>query len=195
MSSAIARVLGDVHYAWYGPSMLITTLHGTCDESHRLAGYYYREARHLNVLKLELNGTTPWLCAGGITSQRQLDFVFVYPELTRFGGGGTDSATDETWIDAHHVPQRAIDVRVTERLRFDGLDLRLTLANRSSVDVNLRIAWVIAADFADVQEAFGSTREQKADVRKEALENGLCFRYQHPRLPLATRISASGPLD
>ena len=54
MSSPLARVLGDVHYAWYGPSMLITTLQGSCDESHRLTGYYYREARHLSVLKLEL---------------------------------------------------------------------------------------------------------------------------------------------
>src|SRR5947209_1765187 len=125
MSSPLARVLGDVHYAWYGPSMLVTTLRGSCDESHRLTGYYYREARHLSLLRLELNGTTPWLCSGGITSQRQLDLVFVYPELTRFGGGGTDSATDETSTDSHQVPQRAIDVRLTERLRFDGLDLVL----------------------------------------------------------------------
>jgi glycogen debranching enzyme len=194
MSSSLAHVLGDVHYAWYGPSMLITTLHGSCDESHRLTGYY-REARHLSVLKLELNGTMLWLCAAGVTSQRQLDFVFVYPELTRFGGGGTDSAGDETFVDAHQVPQRAIDVRVTERVRFAGLDVMLTLANRSSVDVNLRITWVIGADFADVQEAFGTSREQKAEVKKEALENGLCLHYQHPRLPLQTRVSASGLLD
>src|SRR5947207_2421532 len=148
MSSALARVLDDLHYAWYGPSMLITSLRGSCDGSHQLTGYYYREARHLNVLRLELNGTLPWLCAGGITNQRQLDFVFVYPELTHFGGGGTDSADDETSVDAHHVPQRAIDVRLTERLRFDGLDLVLTLANRSAVDANVSLSWVLAADFA-----------------------------------------------
>ena len=195
MSSALARVLDDLHYAWYGPSMLITSLRGSCDGSHQLTGYYYREARHLNVLRLELNGTLPWLCAGGITNQRQLDFVFVYPELTRFGGGGTDSADDETSVDAHHVPQRAIDVRLTERLRFDGLDLVLTLANRSAVDANVSLSWVLAADFADVQEAFGSSREHNAEVKKEAIENGLCFHYQHPRLPLKTRVSASGPLD
>src|SRR5205807_3642468 len=73
--------------------------------------------------------------------------------------------------------------------------LILTLANRSAADVSVRIAWVIAADFADVQEAFGSSREQNAEVKKAAFENGLCFHYQHPRLPLETRVSASGPLD
>ena len=131
MSSPLAEVLGNVNYAWYGPSMLITTPHGSCDESEHLTGYYFREARHLSVLKLELNGTVPWLCASGITNQRQLDFVFVYPELTRFGGGGTDSAADETWFDSHQVPQRAVDARLSERVRFDGLDLVLTLANRA----------------------------------------------------------------
>jgi glycogen debranching enzyme len=174
--------------------MLITTLSGWCDESHGLAGYYYREARHLSVLRLELNGTTPWLCAEGVTNQRQLDFVFVYPELTRFGGGGTDIGDDSTWVDAHHVVHRAIDVRLTQRLRFNGIDVVLTLANRSSVAANLRIAWLCAADFADIQEALSGSREQKAEVKKEFLESGMCLRYKHAHLPLATQVSASGPL-
>ncbi|HEY2854939.1 MAG TPA: glycogen debranching N-terminal domain-containing protein [Gemmatimonadaceae bacterium] len=195
MTEILARVLSDVHYAWYGPSMLVTTQRGSCDESHGLTGYYFREARHLSVLRLELNGTTPWLCAGAVTSQRQLDFVFVYPELTRFGGGGTDVADDTTWTDAHQVAQRAIDVRLSERLRFNGLDVVLTLANRSSAPVNLRIAWMVAVDFADVQEAFSGSREQKAGIKQGALENGLHFQYEHPRLSLATHVSASGPLE
>ena len=98
--SVHARVFADVHYAWYGPSLLITTVSGWCDESHHLTGYYFREARHLSTLRLELNGTKPWLCADAVSSQRQLDCVFVYPELTRFGGGGTDVSDDTTWVDA-----------------------------------------------------------------------------------------------
>src|SRR5206468_9805604 len=160
-----ARVFADVHYAWYGPSLLITTVSGWCDESHHLTGYYFREARHLSTLRLELNGTKPWLCADAVSSQRQLDCVFVYPELTRFGGGGTDVSDDTTWVDADQVVQRAIDVRLSERLRFNGLDVLLTLANRSSVAANLRIAWLLGADFADIQEAFSGNREQKADVK------------------------------
>lgn len=192
--SVRARVLGDVHYAWHGPSMLITTLSGSCAESHRLTGYYFREARHLSTLRLEVNGTEPWLCADAVTSQRQIDFVFSYPELTRFGGGGTDVADDATWFDAHHVAQRAIDVRLSERVRFNGLDVVLTLANRSPVAANLTIAWLVAADFADIQEAFAGNREQRGEVGKVPQENGVCFRYHHPRLALATQVTAGGPL-
>ena len=190
--SILARVLSDVRYAWYGPSMLITSASGECRDSSRLTGFYFREARHLSVLQLEINGTSPWLCAEGVTGHRQLDFVFVYPELTRFGGGGTDVADDTTWTDTHGVAQRAVDVRLTERLRFDGLDILLTLANRSSSPVNLRIAWILGADFADIGEAFSGSREQRAEVRTEPLDEGLCFRYEHARLPLATRVTASG---
>ena len=188
--SPLAHVLSDFRYAWYGPSLLITSLRGDCDDRTRLTGYYFREARHLSALRLEINGESPWLCADGVTSHRQLDFVFVYPEMTRFGGGGTDVSDDTTWTDAHGVPQRAVDLRLTQRLRYDGVDLLLTLANRSSAVINLRVAWILGADFADVQEVFSGNREQKADVRREVVEDGLCFHYEHPRLPLATKVTA-----
>ncbi|HKO15504.1 MAG TPA: glycogen debranching N-terminal domain-containing protein [Gemmatimonadaceae bacterium] len=192
MTTPLAHVLADVRYAWYGPSMLVATPRGECVEDHRLTGYYFREARHLSVLRLELNGTAPWLCADSSTNQRQLDFVLVYPELTRFGGGGTDVSDDTTWTDAHGVPQRAVDVRLSLRLRWDGLDVQLTLANRSRSAVELRIAWILDADFADVQEAFSGEREQRGEVRREPVEGGVCLRYVHPRLALATRITAAG---
>ena len=194
MTTPLSHVLADVRYAWYGPSMLITTPRGECEETHRLTGLYFREARHVSVLRLEVNDVGPWLCADGVTSQRQLDFVYLYPELTRFGGGGTDVADDTTWTDNHGVSQRAVDVRLRHRVRFDGLDVTLTLANRSSTTVELQIAWILGADFADVQEAFSGHREQTGDVRAVPNENGVEFRYSHPRLSLATRVVASGCL-
>ncbi len=195
MTSPIAHVLADVRYAWYGPSMLITTTRGECDERRGITGYYFREARHLSRLRLALNGTTPWLCADGVTSQRQLDFVYVYPELTHFGGGGTDVADDSTWTDPHGVIQRAIDVRVRERVRFDGLDVALIIANRSAQAADLEIAWTMCADFADIQEAVGGSRQQNAPVTREPMERGCRLRYGHPQLPLATTITTVGPIE
>lgn len=171
--------------------MLITTPRGECEPQHRLTGFYFREARHLSLLRLEVNDVAPWLCADGVTSPRQLDFVYVYPELTRFGGGGTDVADDTTWRDAHGVEQRAVDIRLRERLRFDGLDVTLTLANRSSVPADVQIAWILGADFADVQEASSGEREQTAEVRAEGEERCVVFRYLHPKLSLATRVGVS----
>src|ERR1051326_2539659 len=194
MTTPLAHVLHDVRYAWYGPSMLITTGRGECAESHRLTGYYFREARHLSLLRLELNDTAPWLCADGVTSQRQLDFVYVYPELTHFGGGGTDVADDSTWTDAYGVIQRSVDVRVRERVRFGGLDVTLFLTNRSSAPVELEIAWTVAADFMDIEDAFADDRHDTAPSAKEAIDGGALFRCLDARLPLATTVTLSGEL-
>jgi glycogen debranching enzyme len=192
MTTPLSHVLADARYAWYGPSLLIATTRGECDESHPLNGYYFREARHLSVLRLELNGGAAWLCADDVTSQHQLDFVFIYPELTRFGGGGTDVGDDASTRDEHGVVYRGIDVRIRERLRFDGVDVTLVLANRSASTAGLEIAWVVDADFADIQEAFARERQQEASVEREPMEHGMRLRYRHPKLDLSTAVRAEG---
>jgi glycogen debranching enzyme len=192
MTRAVAAVAPCQRYAWHGPSLLVTDERGECGERDHLSGYYFREARHLRTLRLEINGTAPWLCAGGATSQDELDFVYVYPELTRFGGGGTDVSDDTTWRDPHGVSQRAIDVRLQLRMRLAGMDGAVTLTNRSREPVKLSISWVMDADFADVQEAHGGSREQSADVCVGREPGAIRFRYAHPQLPLETLVRASG---
>ncbi|MGH7649578.1 MAG: glycogen debranching N-terminal domain-containing protein [Gemmatimonadaceae bacterium] len=192
MTTPLSHVLADARYAWYGPSLLIATARGECNDSHPLSGYYFREARHLSVLRLEVNGGAPWLCSDGITSQHQLDFVYVYPEMTQFGGGGTDVGQDASTRDEHGVTQRSVDIRIRERLRFDGVDVTLILANRSAFTTDLEIAWIVDADFADIQEAFASARQQEAPVEREPMEHGLRFRYRHPKLDLSTAVRATG---
>jgi glycogen debranching enzyme len=193
MTAPVAHVLAGARYAWFGPSLLITTDRGDCDEHRRLTGYYFREARHLSSLRLELNGTSPWLCADGSMSPRQLDFVYVYPELLEFSGRG-NIADDATWTDEHGVTQRAIDVRLRQRVHYAGLTVTLVLANRSARPVDLEIAWTVGADFADIEEAFGS-RQQQAEIREARIDDGLLFRYCHPKLSLATSITVAGPLE
>ena len=194
MTTPLCHVLGDARYAWNGPSLLITTARGECSEQDFLTGFYFHEARHLSVLRLEVNGAAPWLCADAVGSQHELDFVYVYPELMHFGGGGTDVSDDTTSRDSHGVIQRGIDVRVRERVRLDGLDIVLTFANRTALAADLEIAWTFAADFADLQEALSGSRHQEAPVEREPLEHGVRLRYGHPQLPLATRIVATGGL-
>ncbi|MDQ3997659.1 MAG: hypothetical protein M3303_11675, partial [Gemmatimonadota bacterium] len=153
MTRATAHVRPCQRYAWRGSSLLITDERGECSERDQLSGYYFREARHLRTLGLEINGVSPWLCAGGSAGHDQLDLVYIYPELTHFGGGGTDVSDDSTWTDAHGVTQRTIDVRLQHRVRLDGMDAELTLANRSHERVSLTVSWLLDADFADIQEA------------------------------------------
>ena len=193
--STVSRVRPRERHAWRGPSLLVTDERGECSGRDPLEGYYFREARHLRSLRLEVNGVTPWLCAEGSSGPDSLDFVYVYPELTSFGGGGTDVSDDTTWNDEHGVSQRAIDLRLSYGVRLDGLEASLTIANRSRTQVELELAWMLDADFADIQEAQSGTREQCAEVEAVPETSGLRFRYLHPELPLETSITASGGGD
>jgi glycogen debranching enzyme len=170
----------------------VTDERGECGERDQLSGYYFREARHLRTLRLEVNGVSPWLCADASAAHDELTFVYVYPELTSFGGGGTDVSDDTTWNDPHGVSQRAIDIRLRLRVRLDGMDAELALANRSREPVTLTVSWTLDADFADVQEAQAGSREQCADVRVEPEPGGVRFRYAHPEMPLETAVAADG---
>jgi glycogen debranching enzyme len=195
VTPAVGHVRPCQRYAWLGSSLLVTDERGECGEHDQISGFYFREARHLRALRLEINGVSPWLCADGSAGHDQLDFVYVYPELTRFGGGGTDVSDDTTWTDAHGVSQRAVDLRLRLRVRLDGMDAELTLANRSREPVTLAVSWVIDTDFADIQEAQAGDREQRADVCVEPEPGGVRFRYAHPAFPLETSVTAQGGGD
>ena len=186
-----ARIHPEQRYAWRGPSLLVTTPRGECD-ADGLSGYYYREARHLRVLRLLVNGVRPWPCSQGSSGHDELSFVYVYPELTDFGGGGTDVSDDTTPTDEHGISQRAIDIRILHRVEPNGFTTTVQLANRSHERAQLDLAWDLEADFADIQEAFAGERQQRAPVETIEEWDGLRFRYAHDQLPLETLVRATG---
>jgi glycogen debranching enzyme len=188
----LAHVRAEQRYAWRGPSLLVTTLQGECEERDLLSGYYFREARHLRTLRLLINGDTPWLCAEATAGHDELVFAYVYPELRSFGGGGTDVSDDTTWKDDHGVTQRGVDVRLRHRVDVASLETTVAVANRTTERIELTVTWVLGADFADIQEALSGTREQRADVVCEPVGAGLRFKYLHDRLPLETAVAAGG---
>jgi glycogen debranching enzyme len=186
-----AHVAAHQRYAWHGASLLVTNARGECEGDDPLAGYYFREARHLRALTLRVNGERPWLCADASAAHDALAMVLAYPELTHFGGGGTDVSDDTTWCDAHGVPQRAIDIRLAHRVSPASLAATAVLTNRASRPVALEVAWEVDADFADIQEAFSGERQQQAEVRCEVDDAGaLVYRYEHPSLGIGTRVRA-----
>jgi glycogen debranching enzyme len=166
--------------------------HGACGPRHGLSGYYYRETRFLRTLRLQVNGEAPWLCESATPSAAVATFVMVHPELESHGGGGSSQSGDETPADGHGIPQRALDVRLRYAVRLAGLHAGVTVTNRSRRRVDFELAWVLDADFADIQEAQSGKREQEAAVSASVSSGELRFDYVHPKLPYATRVTASG---
>lgn len=182
----------DLPAAWFGSSLLITNHEGECGPAQPLTGFYVRETRHLAALRLEIDGAAPWCCERARPDPAQLAFVFNHPELTRFGGGGSGASGDETTTDEHGIPHRALDLRLIYRLEPHRLRVTLRLYNRSRVRVAPEVAFIVAADYADLLEASEDRRQQEAPVAATAAEGAIRLRYEHPRLAFSTTIRGSG---
>jgi glycogen debranching enzyme len=183
-----AFVRRDLLYAWKGSSLLIVTPRGDCDGSHPLCGFYYREARYLNTSVVTINGVRPWLCEAAAVAPDHLEFSYTYPEITRYGGGGTGQSGDDSPRDADGLPQRGLDLRVALRVGIGRLEAAAALVNRSREAVTFDIEWALGADFADIQEAQGSQRQQHAAIDARVSAAALEFRYEHPALHYSTSV-------
>lgn len=190
---ASAQVRTGQQYSWHGQSLLITDSRGDCAEADSLSGFYFREARFLRLLRLVVNGAQPWLCESGSESQRVLEFAYVHPEMTSFGGGGSGASGDEVSRGADGIPHRALDIRLRYSVGVASLEATLDIINRCRESVAFDLGWEIAADFADVQEALGDARQQEAPVRITVLNGDCTFEYQHAELPCVARVALAAP--
>jgi glycogen debranching enzyme len=191
--SVRASIRSTERYAWHGQSLLIVGVQGECDETLPVAGYYFREARFLRTLRLRVNGHAPWLCEDAVVSPRELQFSYAYPEVATYGGGGTGQSQDETPTDRDGVPQRAVDIRLRYRTGVASLEADVVLMNRTPQHtLSLDLAWLMDADFADIQEALGANRQQNATVRTTPDGPRLRFEYTHDTLKYCTVVEATG---
>jgi glycogen debranching enzyme len=190
---AFALIRPGILYAWKGASLLIVNTRGECGGEETLSGYYFREARFLETLKLEVNDRPPWLCESAAESPDVLACTFVYPELMQFGGGGSGQSGDDFSTDRDGIRHRALVIRGTYAVTLRGLHVTATVVNHSVLPIDCRIGWRVGADFADIQEAHSNEREQHGEVDASASGHTANFRYQHPQLPYITRVTVAGP--
>ena len=188
---SVAQVRADTLYAWYGPSLVVTTPRGECGE-HPLSGFYYREARVVRTLRFEFNGARPWLAEAAAPGPDRLEFTYVHPEITQPGGGGTGQSGDEEGVDAHGIPERSLEIYVSFAARVSGLNVTLTVTNRARRAVSFELGCALDADYADIQEAISTRREQAAPVRARIDGTTVAFEYLHDRLPYRTTVEGEG---
>ncbi|HWH50986.1 MAG TPA: glycogen debranching N-terminal domain-containing protein [Gemmatimonadaceae bacterium] len=185
-------IRSNERYAWHGQSLLITNARGECGDDNSLSGYYWREARHLRTLCLEIDGERPWLCESATRDPESLFFSYVYPELIAFGGGGSGASQGDVTRNRHGVPHRAIDITISCAIGIASLDVIAEVTNRSPETVELDAAWILDADFADIQEALSGKREQQASVTVTTGKSEVEFAYDDARLQYRTTVAAGG---
>ena len=188
----VAFVRSDILYAWKGPSLLIVSLRGECGPKHPLSGFYFREARFLRTLHLEINGERPWLCETAAVDPDSLALNFVHPEIKTPGGGGSGQSGDEEALDVHGIPERSLDLRLSYRVEIAALEIKLAITNSARSPVHFTMAWGFGADYADIQEAQSGRREQDGPVGVSGHDKYVELTYGHPQLSYRTEVHHDG---
>lgn len=187
-----ALVRAGLRYAWRGPALLILGDNGAADtDTEPLHGLYYREARMLSRMALDVNGRRPWLCEAVSVAPDQLSFAYIHPEIEAPGGGGTGQSDDGEHTDAAGLPERALDLHLTYQLHAAALRVTLAVTNRSRRPVSAQLTCALDADFADLLEAQSGRRQQTAPIDRRAGDSALSFAYAHDGLHLRTDVVIS----
>lgn len=178
----------DMLYAWRGPSLLIVDMEGRSGTSE-FQGYFFREARFLRDLRLEVRGETPFASAIARVAPNEIAVTYVHPKVPLKGVGSGTGGMKET----DGLLQRDLDLYLRYRIRPASVEAVLEVTNRWQDTVDVDLAWALSADFIDIDGAKpAGEQKQDAPVETEPVENGVTFRYQREKLPFETRVTAEG---
>lgn len=184
---ALARDRPETHHIWRGSSLLVVDPRGAVGNVS-LTGYFFRQARFLSRLQLEIGGVMPFRCSLAETSPNELEFVYIHPPVEFGGGGGSGSGG---LARREGLLVRDVDVRLRYRVRPASLEATLWITSRWQ-EIPLDVTWKLGADFASIDEAHFGFRQQEAEIETIVGKGGISYRYLHPDLPFETRIAASG---
>ena len=172
-----------LHYAWRGPSILVVD-GGSRVRHDALTGWYFRQARYLSRLELELAGRTPHICSIADVAPNTLEATYIFPEVERGGGGGSGSGGLGR---RDGLLFRNFDVRLRSVVHPASIEITLILASRWQHEVALDVAWRIGADFAPLDDVlFGRIPDSRS------IAGGVVFRHVHEVLRFETHVRATG---
>jgi glycogen debranching enzyme len=192
---AHALIRPDTLCAWKGPSLLVVNTRGECGADQAVSGYYFREARFLSACRLEIDGHPAWLCEAAAVDTDVLEFAYVFPEVAQYGGGGSGQSGDDEPRDGRGLPQRGLNIHVSYQVHVASLEVRASILNSSKEVLEFDVGWRLDADFADIQEAQASTRQQQATVHCRPGNGALTFEYAHERLPYRSEVAFSSAAE
>jgi glycogen debranching enzyme len=156
---------------------------------HDLTGYFFRQTRFLRDLRLEVDGTAPYLCSLAETGSNELEFAYIHPPVRAGGGGGSGSGG---LGGTGSLLFRDLDLRVRYRVHPASMVATLRITNRWQERADVDLAWILSADYATVDEAHFGSPERRAEVAVEPAGDAVVFRHQHAELPLETHATADG---
>ncbi len=177
--------------AWRGPSLLVTSPGGECGPEQPSSGFFHRETRFLSELRFELDGRRAWACDVATPDPSEIALSLVYPEPTRFSGGGSDTAQAHGPVEAGRIPDRALELWLRMRVLPGLLEVSLEATNRALQPIGFELAWALDADFRDLLEASLPQPQWAPRVEPLLVDGALELCCADDRLPFRTRVMAT----
>jgi glycogen debranching enzyme len=155
---------------------------------HPLSGFYFRQTRYLNNLRVRLNGVHPYPCSVAESKPKRIEATFVFPEVDRGDGGGSGSGGREK---RHGILVRSIDVRLIYEIHPASLDISIAIANRSLEAAALDVVIEFDTDFATTTEAEFESVPYLV-IERSVADSRAQFRATRADSPLLTSIGFAG---
>jgi hypothetical protein len=197
---AVART--DVNVYWLRPgeysahrghSILVTDADGRVRSGTE--GFFLHRTRFLSRLVLRVNDEEPRFVSANPVELHFLISYHIAPSPAGPAAGPSPENKDES---GGEMARKGIEIQVN-RFVGGGLRLDVHVTNHGLAKATVHLAWELAADYTDREEAQSGKRQQKAPVTLEwtCHRHGgeLAFRYHHPDLPHGTVVRFAGPAD
>ena len=128
-------------------------------------GLFHCDTRHLSTFALRVNGQRPLLLSSTIRQDNALLSV--------------DLTNPEMRSGDQLIRQRTVHIYRSKFLRQTGCFERLRMENYGTERINLRLSIQFGADFADIFELRGGSRERRGRLLEPIpLEDGIQIRYE-----------------
>ncbi len=178
--------------AHQGYAVLVTNIDGRIDDAG-IEGFFLHQTRFLSRFRIRINGSDPKFISANAVDHH---FVTAYYLAPTPAGNSAGPKHDESGAQGGEVVQKAIELQVNS-FAGNGLHVDIILTNHAMLETEVTLSLDLMADFSDFNECLAGKRQQTGVVERtfEAGHSGagtLHFKYQHPKLDLATAIALGG---
>jgi len=177
----------DALIAHQGRTVLVTDTGGRIGAGYQ--GFYLHQTRFLSRLQVRINDEDPKLASANVVAHH---FITAYHLAPSPAARAAQPDGEDEDASASEIVKKAIAVQLN-LFTGNGLHCDLVVTNHGLAPADITITLDLGADFADYNEALAGKRQQTALVERRWMpsETGgvLQFRYLHPKLDLASRIT------
>ncbi len=174
-----------------GFAALVASARGEIVEG--IEGFFLHQTRFLSRFRIEVDDKSPRSVSAHQPDHHSLIAYYLAPTPAGVAAGPEKNAGGKPG----EIVRKAIEIHLNAYVG-GGLHFDIFVTNHALAPTEITLAFDVAADFADLDEAASGRRRQNADVKRDwtpdAKDYGgqLELVYQHPRLSLGAALKIRG---